>query len=102
MDLLSFLSLVHIHVTESIVLSHILRPIISQDNEKHEDRSPNQVLGKKPVPTPRSHKERVNQDNKGQLKGITDPFSTHKHIRKSSCPSIRILSFVYSTFLTLY
>jgi hypothetical protein len=60
------------------------------------------MLGKKPVPTPRSNKGRVNQDKKGQLKYVNAPFATHKHILETSHPSILILSLVYSTFLTLY
>jgi hypothetical protein len=51
--------------------------IISQENKGHEGLSPNEILEKNPVPTPRSKKERVNQDNKGEVKDVTDSFPNH-------------------------
>jgi hypothetical protein len=48
-----------------------------QENKGHKSVSPYEILEKKPVPTPRSKKERVNQDKKGQVKDVTDPFPTH-------------------------
>jgi hypothetical protein len=60
-------------------------------------------MEKKPVPTPRSNKQNLNQDNKGQVKDITGPFFTHKYNLGSSPPiDLIFLSFVYSAFLTLY
>jgi len=58
--------------------------IISQENKGHEGLSPNEILEKSPVPAPRSKKERVTQDNKGQVKNVTDPFPTHEYILETS------------------
>jgi len=84
MYLLLYFSLVHLHVEESTVFVNTSWCIISQENKGHEVLSPKEVWEKNPVPAPRSKKERVNQDNKGQVKNVTDPFPTHLNILETS------------------
>jgi hypothetical protein len=59
----------------------MLRYFILQDNQEYEHISPDDLPDRKPIPTPRSRKQNLNQDKEGQVKDNAVPLpSFHENI----------------------
>jgi hypothetical protein len=78
----------------------MLRCIILQDNQGHECISPDNRPDGKPIPTPRSRKRNLNQDEKGQVKDNVGPLPLSMRIypRNQTFLVIHYYSVIFISF----